>query len=298
MKTIRIAAFALAAAAMLAWTAGCQTQTNTQTDTAAPAGPQQAAADTPAPSATAPSADTAKAPETGAANTTTPAQEPAPQKPAPEPPAKTYKINKNYDIVPKAPDGNKKVVLLTFDDGPKEKEQLVKMLDALDKHKAKAIFFVNGYRVKSNPDLLKLIHERGQTIGNHSWDHIDLKKEKEESVDKQIKDVQRIVKETVGVTPAFFRPPFGSSNDYVKKVVKEQGMAFMTWSNGSEDWLSTNQKPEGVIKRVLEQLHYGSNILMHELPWTAQALDELLTKLEEQGYSFVDPQTIETSAGS
>ena len=50
------------------------------------------------------------------------------------------------------------------------------MIDTLDKHDAKAIFFVNGYRAKEHPELLKLIHDRGQIIGNHSWDHIDLKK--------------------------------------------------------------------------------------------------------------------------
>jgi peptidoglycan/xylan/chitin deacetylase (PgdA/CDA1 family) len=215
--------------------------------------------------------------------------------PAPDAVSKTYKMNKNYDIVPISPDGNKKVVLLTFDDGPKEKDQLEKLLGALDSHQAKAIFFVNGYRVQKKPELLKLIHERGQTIGNHSWDHIDLKKEPEERVNSQIGDVQRIVKETIGTAPAFFRPPFGSANDYVKKRAAKENMLFMTWSNGSEDWLSTNQKPEGVIKRVLEQLHPGSNILMHELPWTADALDDLLTKLEERGYSFVDPGQIDTS---
>ncbi|PYI55244.1 xylanase deacetylase [Paenibacillus flagellatus] len=204
-------------------------------------------------------------------------------------------MNKNYDFVPIDPGGNKKVVLLTFDDGPKEKAQLETILDSLDKHKAKAIFFVNGYRVKQNPELLKRIRERGQTIGNHSWDHIDLKKENEETIRKQIGDVQRIVQDTVGAAPRFFRPPFGSSNDFVKKLAKDEGMLFMTWSNGSEDWLASNQKPEGVVKRVLEQLHPGSNILMHELPWTAEALDDLLTKLEEKGYAFLDPDAIDTS---
>lgn len=249
-----------------------------------------------------PSAQSNSSPVTGptdpdpSLNSPAAAMPPASNEPS-EPPAtvkKTYKMNKNYDIVPIEPTGNKKVVLLTFDDGPKEKEQLEKLLDSLDKHHAKAIFFVNGYRVQKKPELLKLIHERGQPVGNHSWDHIDLKKETEDRINSQIGDVQRIVKETIGVTPAFFRPPFGSSNEYVKQQAAKEGMLFMTWSNGSEDWLATNQKPEGVIKRVLDQLHPGSNILMHELPWTADALDDLLTKLEEKGYSFVDPALIDT----
>ena len=49
-----------------------------------------------------------------------------------------------------------------------------------------------------------------------------------------------------------------------------------------------------VIARVMEQLHPGSNILMHELPWTVEALDRLLEQIREQGYRFVDPHAIRT----
>ncbi|WP_085278535.1 polysaccharide deacetylase family protein [Paenibacillus barengoltzii] len=204
-----------------------------------------------------------------------------------------YHINKAYNVVPNDDTVNKKVVLLTFDDGPKEKEMIDGLIDTLDKHQAKAIFFVNGYRVKAHPELLHLIHERGQIIGNHSWDHIDLKKESAANMRKQIEDVQSIVKETIGEAPRFFRPPFGSGNDTTHQIADDNELIYMTWSNGSLDWDSKNKnKPEAVIANVLEQLHAGSNILMHELPWTVLALDELLTQLKQKGYGFVDPRTI------
>ncbi|WP_341538172.1 polysaccharide deacetylase family protein [Paenibacillus xerothermodurans] len=75
---------------------------------------------------------------------------------------------------------NNTVVLLTFDDAPRSKEVLESLLKTLDEHEAKAIFFVNGYLVQRNPDLLKLIVDRGHAIGNHCWDHIDLKKSGQE----------------------------------------------------------------------------------------------------------------------
>ncbi|WP_438445574.1 polysaccharide deacetylase family protein [Gorillibacterium sp. sgz5001074] len=216
--------------------------------------------------------------------------------PAPVPAAKLYKINKNYDFVPIDPNAGTptKVVLLTFDDGPKDRAVLTSMLDTLDKHHAKAIFFVNGYRVKQNPDLLKLIHERKQTIGNHSWDHIDLKKESNAKIDQQIGDVQAKVQELTGASPRFFRPPFGSGSDYVREKAVKEKLLYMTWSNGSLDWdTKTSDKPKEVIENVMKQLHPGSNILMHELAWTSEALDSLLTQLEGKGYGFVDPATIE-----
>ncbi|WP_127549801.1 polysaccharide deacetylase family protein [Paenibacillus amylolyticus] len=210
---------------------------------------------------------------------------------------KTYHMNENYYIKPNDEASPSKVVLLTFDDGPKEEKMITSLIDTLDKHNAKAIFFVNGYRVKSHPELLKLIHDRGQIVGNHAWDHEDLKKMSNAEAAKQVTDVQKIVKDTTGEEPQFFRPPFGSGNDALKAAVKKNGMLYMTWSNGSLDWdKSTKDNPEKVIQNVLDQLNPGSNILMHELPWTVEALDELLTKLEKKGYSFVDPHAIELEA--
>ncbi|MGC5773323.1 polysaccharide deacetylase family protein [Paenibacillus pabuli] len=210
---------------------------------------------------------------------------------------KKYHMNANYYIKPNDKTGEGKVVLLTFDDGPKEEKMINGLIDTLDKHKAKAIFFVNGYRVKSHPELLEIIHQRGQVIGNHAWDHEDLKKMTSTAAAKQVTDVQKIVKDTIGVEPQFFRPPFGSGNEALKATVKKNGMLYMTWSNGSLDWdKSTKNKPEKVIQNVLDQLNPGSNILMHELPWTVDALDELLTKLEKKGYTFVDPRSIELEA--
>lgn len=210
---------------------------------------------------------------------------------------KTYHMNENYYIKPNDEASPSKVVLLTFDDGPKEEKMITSLIDTLDKHNAKAIFFVNGYRLKSHPELLKLIHERGQIVGNHAWDHEDLQKMSNAEAAKQVTDVQKIVKDTIGEEPQFFRPPFGSGNDALKAAVKKNGMLYMTWSNGSLDWdKSTKDKPEKVIQNVLDQLNPGSNILMHELPWTVEALDELLTKLEKKGYSFVDPRAIELEA--
>lgn len=208
-----------------------------------------------------------------------------------------YRMNKAYDIVPSAEGVSKKVVLLTFDDGPKKAEMINGLIDTLDKHHAKAIFFVNGYRAKQHPELLKLIADRGQTIGNHSWDHIILKNKPEAEVRRQIEDTQQIVKATVGKAPVFFRPPNGAGGDTGKKIAKENGLLYMTWSNGSLDWTMSSKSSgnaDKVVSNVLDQLHSGSNILMHELPWTVEALDTLLTKLESKGYTFVDPESIDT----
>ncbi|MFS0722681.1 polysaccharide deacetylase family protein [Paenibacillus sp. 1P07SE] len=222
------------------------------------------------------------------------AAEPEPDVPGDPPLEIQYEMNDaSYRFTPLSDEVDADAVLLTFDDGPKERALLERMLAILDKHSAKAIFFVNGYRVEQQPELLQLVSDNGHMIGNHAWDHIDLRKAEPQEARRQIDEVQTIVSEVTGEAPRFFRPPFGSGGDAVKEMAAEQGLLYMTWSNGSRDWENAaRDNPEVVISSVMEQLHPGANILMHELPWTADALDELLGLLTAKGYSFIDPATI------
>jgi peptidoglycan/xylan/chitin deacetylase (PgdA/CDA1 family) len=280
---------ALSAAALLLGLVACSNNT-APTDALTPTSSQ--AETTPASQAASPSVSPSPSPSASVETKPSAAPEPAEA-------AKTYRMNKVYSIVPiDKQKTESKVVLLTFDDAPKDHKTLDPLLDTLDKHHAKAIFFVNGYRVKEHPELLKEINDRMQVIGNHSWDHIELKKEKAPKIKEQIETVQAIVKELTGKTPEFFRPPFASANDAVHQIAKDNGLLFMNWSNGSLDWamnkVPDTKRPQAIIDNVLKQLHPGSNILMHELPWTAATLDNLLTELEKKGYSFVDPNAIDT----
>ena len=76
-------------------------------------------------------------------------------------------------ILQQLPAGNKKSVLLTFDDGP-HPESTPLVLDLLDKFDAKAFFFVVGERVEERPDLARDIISRGHLIGNHTFSHLDI----------------------------------------------------------------------------------------------------------------------------
>lgn len=204
----------------------------------------------------------------------------------------TYQISEGYKVVPVDPKGNRRVVLLTIDDGPKSPKMNRQMLDTMDKHKVKAIFFVNGYMTEMRPDVLKTIHRRGHEIGNHSWDHIDLSKQTRMRIVKQIYDVQKIVKANTGTAPRFFRPPYGAHNQQVKQLMGPNKLFMMNWSNTSDDWMSINRQPQKVIDNVMKNLSPGSIILIHELPWTTLALSELITQIRNKGYQFISPDQI------
>jgi peptidoglycan/xylan/chitin deacetylase (PgdA/CDA1 family) len=214
--------------------------------------------------------------------------------------AKRYKVNpNNYMIYSVAPEEDQKVeekqteeekiVLLTFDDTPTAKATY-QILDTLDKYNAKALFFVNGHYAEPNLDTLLEIKNRGHLIGNHTWWHIYIRKENPETVREEIVRLNEFLEDHLGERPKYFRPPFGQNSDVSLEIIKEEGMQTMNWSNGSLDWeLKT---PEAITDQVLSNIKNGDNILFHDKQTTADALDQILSQLTEQGYQFVLPTEV------
>ena len=206
-------------------------------------------------------------------------------------PKEEYTISKNYDILPKDPKGNKKIVLLTIDDGPSS--QTLEILKVLEAHKIKAIFFINGMHYKANPGTLEAEAKAGFPIGNHTWSHINLLKTKNiDLVNKEISSNNELITKITSTPPKFFRPPYGVSSVYVKDLVKKENMIYIDWSGAAKDWEKTARDQDVFIKNVTDGLHPGSIILMHEHPWSLKNLDKLLTTIEQKGYTFADPNNI------
>lgn len=202
-----------------------------------------------------------------------------------------YSINKNVDLIPNDKNGNKKVILITIDDGPSK--YATGMAETLTKHHAKAIFFINGTHSKKNPGVIASLHTSGFTIGSHTWDHANLKLTINiEKVKKEIDTNTALITKETGTAPHFFRPPYGMSTSYVKDYVKKNGMISMNWSGAAKDWEKNTKDEKVFIKNVMEGLHPGEILLIHEHEWTAKHLDTLLTILEQKGYTFLDPADI------
>lgn len=69
-------------------------------------------------------------------------------------------------------------------------------------------------------------------------------------------------------------------------------MQTMNWSVGSLDW--EYKDPDKVVEQVVSTIHSGGNILMHDIPIQAKALEPILKKLTEMGYKFVLPTDVRT----
>src|SRR2546422_5376827 len=62
------------------------------------------------------------------------------------------------------------VAALTFDDGP-HAASTPQLLEILERHHARATFFMLGQFAIQYPELVQRIAQAGHAIGNHSWDH-------------------------------------------------------------------------------------------------------------------------------
>lgn len=204
-----------------------------------------------------------------------------------------YELNqKTYSIQPIG-DANPKVVLLTIDDAPDKRA--LDMAKTLKRLEAPAIFFVNGHFIATDEkkEILKEIHDMGFVIGNHTKTHANLKELTEDEQYEEIFSVNDIVEEVTGERPKFFRAPFGVNTDYSRTLADQEGMQLMNWSYGY-DFVKEYMTKEKIADIMVntELLGNGSNLLMHDREWTADALEEIITGLRSKGYEFVDPTLI------
>lgn len=190
-----------------------------------------------------------------------------------------------------AQDTDKKYIYLTFDCGY-ENGNTEPILQALKKHNAPATFFVVGTLIKSNPKLIKKIHEEGFTVGNHTFHHPDMSQmSTTDSFQKELKDVETLYQEVTQTTMAkFYRPPRGIYNTDNLKMAKDAGYSTFFWSLAYVDWYQDDQPTkEEAFSKLLTRIHPGAIVLLHSTSSTnAAILDELLTKWEDMGYQFKD----------
>ncbi len=186
-------------------------------------------------------------------------------------------------------DTGKKTIYLTFDAGF-ENGNTPAILDALKKHNAPAAFFVVGNYISTAPDLVKRMVEEGHIVGNHTFHHPDMSQIADKaSFEKELKQLETLYQEcTEKEMPKFYRPPQGKYNEENLKMANELGYKTVFWSLAYVDWYTDNQPShEEAFSKLLPRIHNGAIVLLHSTSQTnAEILDELLTKWEEQGFSF------------
>ncbi len=175
------------------------------------------------------------------------------------------------------------VMALTFDDGP-HKENTGRILDALEQYGAKATFFIVGNRIAGREAVIARMEDLGMEIGNHTFDHVNLKKISLDEVEQQIEMTNQALYPLLGHGAELVRPPYGTVG---KAAAQRIPYPLIHWTVDTEDWKTREQ--QAVYQAVMEAAKQDfSLVLLHDFyDTTAQALERAIPELVQKGVRLV-----------
>ena len=177
-----------------------------------------------------------------------------------------------------------KRIALTFDDGPTPGVTEL-ILDELQRRRLHATFFMIGERIAGAPELARRVLAEGHEIGNHTFTHPKLNQMTDLQIDVEIQKTQDVMRDLLGCTAHWFRPPYGALRPSQAGIPAAQGLRVALWSVDSRDWTQPGEAE--IVRAVLAETRPGSIILCHDLHrQTANGLGAILEGLLERGSTF------------
>ncbi|MGE5415755.1 MAG: polysaccharide deacetylase family protein [Acidobacteriota bacterium] len=198
------------------------------------------------------------------------------------------KTNFTPKLVTTVDTDGKKLVALTFDDGP-DPRFTPKVLDILKKYNIKATFFVIGQSAEKNPSLISRQIKEGHEIENHTYTHPDLQKDNGFRIDEEILECQFTIEDLTHRRPVYFRPPKKLFNKEIIDLADLNGYQTILWSIGVEH--NGSKTIEDMAQRVIDDAHPGMIILAHDgrldRTRTVEALPFIIEAYQKEGYKFI-----------
>jgi peptidoglycan-N-acetylglucosamine deacetylase len=196
---------------------------------------------------------------------------------------------------------------ITFDDGPNP-TMTPKLLDLLERHKARATFFVIGEFARHHPELLRETVARGHVIGNHTDSHPNLFWSSASQTRDELRRCHDAITSALNAPPRFFRPPFGWRNPWLAAAARDLHLQVVTWTLLPGDWYAPDD--QWLVRRMdpissraqsaasaTSSARSGGDILcLHDGGHRAQntdrthtlaALDQCLPRWRDLGLEFV-----------
>ena len=200
------------------------------------------------------------------------------------------------------------LVFLTFDDWGTD-ATVDALLQVLEKHGATATFFVRTQFVENNPNLLRAIAEAGHTIGDHTHRHLplsnedsatsfsELSEEQRQELEDDLVESYQTMQKVIGdlkdrqgkpSLSLLFRPPTLAVGRNGLETVFDCGFTHaVSGFYTTSDYKATDA--QSLAKTMKPLVRSGAVFVMHfsdNAVYTAEAVDLLLTELEEKGSEF------------
>jgi len=151
------------------------------------------------------------------------------------------------------------VAALTFDDGP-HPEFTGSVLDVLERHRARATFFMLGENVRQHPEIVRRVVDGGHAIANHSWDHPSFPLLKHSERYKQIRDCADAIAPYGGTR--LFRPPYGHQTVSSRLDALLLGYSVVMGDAVAEDWWPRDAT--WMAKKLVNGIKPGSIVILHD----------------------------------
>ncbi len=181
-----------------------------------------------------------------------------------------------------------KVIALTFNISWGEK-QAIPILDVLKQYEInETTFFLSGSWAERNPETVERIVEDGHEIGNLGFHYEHYTTLETDEIKKDIQLSSHVLNELTKQQPTLYRPPHGSFDKRVLKLLDDYHYTTVHWSVDSEDW--KNPGTENIVKNVIEAAKSGDIVLMHasdSAKQTANALPKIIEHFQKKGFRFV-----------
>lgn len=189
------------------------------------------------------------------------------------------------------PTAKRKLVALTYDDGPSKYTD--RLLDCLEENNAKATFFVVGTQIELYPDILKRADDMGMEIGSHTYSHKYLYKESSDSIQEEMQKNEELINSLLGHGTKIMRPTGGGINDTVEATID---MPMICWDLDTLDW--DTRDVDSTVEKTLRNVQDGTIVLMHDLyEPTVAASEIIIPELISRGYKLVTVSELAKARG-
>ena len=151
-------------------------------------------------------------------------------------------------------------VSLTFDDGP-DPVWTPRVLEALRQAGCRATFFVIGPLVQRSPGIVQEVLSAGHSVQLHCTEHVRHTRRTRAEVEADTRAGLAELSEH-GVSPRFWRPPWGACAPWTGEIAREFGLEVVLWTEDTHDW--RGDKASQMLSSIESGISPGSVVLMHD----------------------------------
>lgn len=182
---------------------------------------------------------------------------------------------------------NTKKIALTFDDGP-HAVNTPEILKILKERNIKATFFVLGKQLERNPHLGTMIVNDGHDLGNHSYDHVDIRKVSLKKFHSSVKKSEAVISNhTKNSRVKLIRTPFGRFDFRIFYYILKRNLVFVSWTVDTFDSFIRESEKLVSYNNGLTVKNRDILLLHEDYSHTVKALPDILDNLILNGIEFI-----------